>query len=43
MAELHIMGTAPDFSLPDQGGETVRLSDYRGAKNIILVFNRSLG
>ena len=31
---------APDFSLIDVDGETVRLSDYRGIKHVILVFNR---
>jgi peroxiredoxin len=32
--------SAPDFALPDIGGRTVRLSDYRGKKNVVLVFNR---
>jgi peroxiredoxin len=32
--------TAPEFSVSDSEGRTVRLSDYRGKKNIILVFNR---
>ena len=31
--------TAPDFSLVDTKGETVRLSDYRG-RYVYLVFNR---
>ncbi len=30
----------PDFTLTDVAGETIRLSDYRGKKNIVLVFNR---
>ncbi|HHX44573.1 MAG TPA: redoxin domain-containing protein [Chloroflexi bacterium] len=30
---------APDFSLIDTNGETVRLSDYRG-RYVYLVFNR---
>jgi peroxiredoxin Q/BCP len=29
---------APDFSLPDQAGNTIKLSDYRGTKNVVLVF-----
>lgn len=31
---------APDFSMTDSEGRTVRLSDYRGKKNVFLVFNR---
>jgi peroxiredoxin (alkyl hydroperoxide reductase subunit C) len=31
---------APDFTLPDFTGEPVSLSDYRGSKNVLLVFNR---
>ncbi|MEP6480548.1 MAG: peroxiredoxin [Rhodoglobus sp.] len=30
--------TAPDFELPNQFGEHVRLSDYRGKKAVALVF-----
>jgi len=29
---------APDFELPDQHGTPVRLSRFRGAKNVLLVF-----
>lgn len=29
---------APDFELKDQDGQTRRLSDYRGKKNVLLVF-----
>lgn len=31
---------APDFGARDSEGRTVRLSDYRGKKNVFLVFNR---
>ncbi len=33
---------APDFTLSDVNGKQFRLSDYQGAKNIVLIFNRSL-
>jgi len=33
--------TAPDFVLQDLLGQSVRLSDYRGDRNVVLVFNRS--
>jgi peroxiredoxin len=29
---------APDFKLVDQNGEDVRLSDFRGKKNVALAF-----
>ena len=29
---------APDFTLKDQNGQRVTLSDYRGDKNVLLVF-----
>jgi len=31
---------ATDFELTDTGGRTVRLADYRGKQNVVLVFNR---
>ncbi len=31
---------APDFTATDSEGRTVRLSSYRGKKNVALVFNR---
>ncbi|WP_026124322.1 MULTISPECIES: peroxiredoxin [Nocardiopsis] len=29
---------APDFELSDQHGQTVKLSDFKGRKNVVLVF-----
>ena len=34
--------TAPDFTLIDIQGHTVRLSDYRGKASVVLVFNRGV-
>ena len=31
---------ATDFELSDAAGRTVRLSEYRGKQNVVLVFNR---
>ncbi len=31
---------APDFELTDVSGKVIRLSDFRGHKNVVLVFNR---
>lgn len=40
IARTHLkMGdAAPDFTLPDQTRKLVKLSDYRGKKNVILAF-----
>jgi peroxiredoxin len=29
---------APDFALPDQNGDVVRLRDFRGSKKVALAF-----
>jgi cytochrome oxidase Cu insertion factor (SCO1/SenC/PrrC family) len=29
---------APDFTLPDQNNKPVKLSDFRGKKNVVLAF-----
>lgn len=29
---------APDFALPTKANRTIRLSDYRGVKNVLLLF-----
>jgi cytochrome oxidase Cu insertion factor (SCO1/SenC/PrrC family) len=38
MATLKIGDQAPDFSLPDQNGQTIGLSDFHGKKSLILAF-----
>jgi mycoredoxin-dependent peroxiredoxin len=35
---VEIGSEAPDFELPDQHGTPVKLSGFRGAKNVVLVF-----
>lgn len=35
---LLIGDLAPDFELPNQNGEPIRLSDYRGKKAVVIVF-----
>ncbi len=34
---------APDFAANDAEGRSMRLSDYRGKKHVVLVFNRGFG
>jgi peroxiredoxin len=31
---------APEFTAKDSENKTIQLSDYRGKKNVVLVFNR---
>lgn len=38
MTTIEVGDPAPDFTLKGPGGEPVTLSDYRGRKNVILVF-----
>jgi len=40
MPKVEINTQAPDFSLADFNGQTVRLTDFRGGKHVVLVFNR---
>lgn len=41
MARVSLNQIAPDFSLADYRGNAVSLSDFRGKKNVLLVFNRT--
>ena len=38
MAIPQVGETAPDFVMKDQDGKEVKLSDYRGSKNVLLAF-----
>jgi peroxiredoxin len=40
MPKVTLNTPAPDFSLQNFQGETVRLSDFRGKSHVLLVFNR---
>src|SRR5512137_1700120 len=35
---LQVGDVAPDFELPASGNRTIKLSDYRGKKNVLLAF-----
>ena len=36
--KIKVGDTAPDFALRDQTGKEVKLSDFRGKKNVVLAF-----
>jgi peroxiredoxin len=40
MSKVELDAQAPDFVLDSFGGQTVRLTDYRGQRHVVLVFNR---
>jgi peroxiredoxin len=40
MSKVELNTPAPDFTLTDFNGNEVSLSDFRGNKNVLLVFNR---
>ena len=35
---LKVGDMAPDFSLPDTTGKQIKLTDFRGKKNVVLAF-----
>lgn len=41
MPRVSINQPAPEFTLADFNGKPIRLSDFRGLKNVLLVFNRT--
>ena len=41
MPRVSLNEPTPDFELPDFSGRMVRLSDLRGKKKVLLVFNRT--
>lgn len=36
--QLKVGDSAPDFTLPDTTGKQIKLSDFRGKKNVVLAF-----
>jgi peroxiredoxin len=38
LSDIRVGDLAPDFELEDQNGKKVRLSQYRGKKNVLLAF-----
>jgi peroxiredoxin len=41
MPKVSLNTPAPDFTLRNFQGETVRLSDFHGKAHVLLVFNRT--
>ncbi|MDW8277239.1 MAG: redoxin domain-containing protein [Anaerolineales bacterium] len=41
MPRVSINQIAPNFTLPDFNGNPFQLTDLRGQKNVLLVFNRT--
>jgi len=40
MSRVQLSEPAPDFELQDFTGRKIRLSDFKGRSNVLLVFNR---
>ena len=40
MGSVELNQTAPDFETEDFKGEKVKLSDFRGRQNVLIVLNR---
>ncbi len=40
MPNTMVRHAAPDFAAADSEGNAIRLSDFKGKKNVVLVFNR---
>ena len=38
VTNVKIGDPAPDFTLPDHAGKQVKLSDFKGKKNVVLAF-----
>lgn len=38
MTKVKVGQPAPDFTLPDQNGKPVKLSDFQGKKNVVMAF-----
>ncbi len=40
MIDKKVAPQAPDFTAADSEGNSIRLSSYKGKRNVVLVFNR---
>ncbi len=40
MANVELRETAPDFEMEDFNGNRIKLSDFRGKSNVLIVLNR---
>lgn len=40
MSRVEVNRPAPDFEMKDYLGESLKLSNYQGKKNVLLVLNR---